>query len=86
MLLNLNDPHSIVAWWRVLPERHDAFLTHKLRVSPEFGPAILAARRQISDSPELSELLRKAIQGREESLHAQHLSAHEIRHREFAMA
>lgn len=57
MLLNLNDPESIVAWWTVLPARHDAFLTHKLRVSPEFAPAINEARRRIAARPDLTRML-----------------------------
>lgn len=86
MLLNLNDAESILAWWKVLPERHDAFLDYKLRVSPEFAPAILEAQRQIAEDSELSRLLRESIQRRNAIAQQEHLSAHDLRHREFAMA
>lgn len=65
MLLNLNDPESIVNWWRVFPERHDGFLEHKLRLSPEFGLAIREAQRRIAGSEELQGMLvRSAAQRR----------------------
>lgn len=86
MLLNLNDAESILAWWKVLPERHDAFLDYKLRASPEFAPAILEAQRQIAKNPELRRLLRDSIQRRNDTVQQEHLSSHELRHREFAMA
>lgn len=57
MLLNLNDPGSIVAWWTVLPDRHDAYLSHQVRVSPELAPAINEARRRIAAYPELTRTL-----------------------------
>jgi hypothetical protein len=53
MFLDLKDPSSIVAWWRVWPERHSEFLTHKLTSSPQFAPAIREAQRLISTDPEL---------------------------------
>lgn len=86
MLVNLNDAESILTWWKVLPERHDVFLDYKLRASPEFAPAILEARRQIANNPELRRLLRDSIQRRNDTVQQEHLSAHELRHREFAMA
>ncbi len=58
MLLNLGDPESIVAWWRVFPEQHDNYLSHKLKVSPEFASSILEARRRIEADPALCGLLR----------------------------
>lgn len=61
MLLNLNDPLSIVAWWRVYPERHSGFLEQKLRLSPEFGPVIREAQRRIAASPELQALLADSV-------------------------
>jgi len=61
MQLNLNDPDSIVSWWRVFPERHDAYLEFKLRISPDFGPAIREAQRRIAASEELQALLAKSV-------------------------
>ncbi|NCT81673.1 MAG: hypothetical protein GXC94_00875 [Comamonadaceae bacterium] len=91
MLLNLNDPDSIVTWWTVLPDRHDAYLAHKLRVSPEFAPAINEARRRIAVRPELANLLPQAMQRRrdEEALQAErtaHLTSLRLRHMELAAA
>lgn len=57
MLLDLNVPDSILAWWRTCPERHDGFLAQKLRSNPEFGPAIREAQRRIAASEELQGLL-----------------------------
>jgi hypothetical protein len=51
MLLNLNDPDSIVAWWTVLPDRHDDYLAYKVKASPEFARAINDARRRIAAAP-----------------------------------
>lgn len=64
MLLNLNDPVSILTWWQILPERHDEYLTHKARVSPEFAPAINEARRRIAATPQLAGQLTLAVQRR----------------------
>lgn len=65
MFLDLNDPASIVDWWRVWPERHDGFLEQKLRLSPQFRPAIREARRRIAASPELQQLLADSVAQRE---------------------
>lgn len=47
MLLSLNDPGSIVRWWRVFPERHwDLLEGFELR-SPQFRAAICEARQRI---------------------------------------
>lgn len=64
MHLNLNDPDSIVAWWTVLPDRHDDFLAHKLKASPEFAPAINEAHRRIAATPALRAQLADAIERR----------------------
>lgn len=64
MLLNLNDPQSIVTWWKVLPDQHDVYLVHKLKVSPEFAPAITEAQRLIAGDDRLLELRALAIQRR----------------------
>lgn len=57
MHLNLNDPSSIVAWWKVFPEQHQNYLDFKLKASPEFGPAILEALRRIEGDVSLRSLL-----------------------------
>lgn len=64
MLLNLNDAASIVAWWQILPERHDSHLAYKLKASLEFAPAILEERRRVAGSPTLSRLLVESVERR----------------------
>jgi hypothetical protein len=91
MLLNLNDPDSIVAWWTVLPDRHDEYLTHKAKVSPEFAPAINEARRRIAARPEMADLLDQAVQRHrrhEASMASRNegLSSLQLRHQELATA
>lgn len=91
MLLNLNDPDSIVAWWKVLPDQHDVYLAHKIKVSPQFAPGINEARRRIANDPQLLELRARAIQRRRQgdTIRAEFdidLPAHELRRREFAAA
>ncbi|GAJ05742.1 unnamed protein product [marine sediment metagenome] len=91
MLLNLNDPESILTWWTVLPDQHDAFLAHKLRISPEFAPAIKEAQRRIATSPELNGLLAHAIQRRRQGVARRAeqdatLPAYELRRRELETA
>jgi len=61
MLLNLNDPQSILQWWLVWPERHHAFLEHKLKASPEFGFVIREALQLIAQRPEFRGLRRPAL-------------------------
>ncbi len=77
MLLDLNDAESIVNWWMVLPDRHDSYLDYKLRVSPEFSPAILEARRRISGSEELQAMLARSVRERQrqEAVQAERRSA-----------
>jgi hypothetical protein len=58
MQLDLNSVDSIVAWWRVWPERHDSYLDYKLLASPEFAHSIRSARRLIEARPELHALKR----------------------------
>lgn len=52
MQLNMNDPDSIVNWWRVYPERHWAYIeffaSHAL---PEFRMAIHEAQQRIQVDP-----------------------------------
>jgi hypothetical protein len=91
MLLNLNDPDSIVAWWTVLPDRHDDYLAYKVKASPEFARAINDARRRIAAAPELQRLLASAIERRRSSdavraSRNESLSSLELRHQELAIA
>lgn len=66
MFLDLNDPSSIVAWWRVWPERHGEFLVHKLKLSPQFAPGIRAAQRLIAEDPELKAVWAQSVRERRE--------------------
>jgi hypothetical protein len=89
MLLDLNDAESILTWWRVWPERHDANLEYFLQSSPQFAPAIREAQRRIAASPELNSMLANGVQDRRGCLAAQasnraSLSAYELRMAEFA--
>jgi len=91
MQLNLNDPDSIITWWKVLPDQHSVYLDHKLKVSKEFAPAIMEAQRRIAEEPELRGLLAASIQRRRQG--AAHraeqdgdVPAHELRWRELADA
>lgn len=91
MQLDLNSVDSILAWWQVWPERHDSYLDYKLSASPEFAPAIHAARRRIAASPELLALREHSVQqGRAlEARFAEDqdgMSARELRYRELAMS
>jgi hypothetical protein len=91
MLLNLNDPDSIVAWWTVLPDRHEDYLAYKVQVSPEFAPAINEARGRIAANPELRRLLANAIERRRNHDAAmasrnEGLSSLQLRHQELATA
>ena len=43
MLLNLKDPKSILACWRIYPERHALVLKGIAQLQPQCGPAIKAA-------------------------------------------
>lgn len=61
MILNLNDPQSIVAWWRVYPERHEAYLDEWLQAGSEWAGAILEARRRIAADPMLDRQRRAAL-------------------------
>ncbi len=68
MLLDLNDPVSILAWWKVWPQRHDAFLAHALRASPQFSHAIREAQRWIAGSAELRSLLASSVKAHRDAM------------------
>jgi hypothetical protein len=62
MLLNLNDPTSIVNWWKVWPARHNDYLDFQLAVMPQFSRAIREAKRRIASNAELQNLLAASVQ------------------------
>jgi hypothetical protein len=47
MQLNLEEPESIVKWWRICPERHWLYLEALEVQSPQFRGAIRHARHRI---------------------------------------
>lgn len=47
MQLNLEEPESIVQWWRACPERHWLYLEALEAQSPQFRGSIRSARRRI---------------------------------------
>ncbi|WP_157521851.1 hypothetical protein [Mitsuaria sp. 7] len=59
MLLDLNDPQTIVNWWSVFPERHGALLADWSRRRPEHRVAISQARRLINADPARRALLER---------------------------
>jgi hypothetical protein len=61
MFLDLQDPDSIIQWWKVFPARHDGVLEQTLRLSPQFSPAIKEAQRRIAGSEELQALLARSM-------------------------
>jgi hypothetical protein len=80
-----------VAWWTVLPDRHEDYLAYKVQVSPEFAPAINEARGRIAANPELRRLLANAIERRRNHDAAmasrnEGLSSLQLRHQELATA
>ncbi len=60
MLLDLNDPKSIVAWWEVFPERHGPLLAHWAQRRPEVRGAIALASQMIRANPRTAVLMREA--------------------------
>lgn len=54
MHLDLNNPHSIVTWWQVFPERHGPQLSALARLQPQFAASIREARRLIDGDPQLA--------------------------------
>lgn len=91
MLVNLNDPESILSWWKVWPARHSVFLEHKPLTSPEFASAIREAQRRIAADPMLTAMLaRSVLEARDAQSRRFHRAvvapAYELRLREFAEA
>ncbi|MCH7343173.1 hypothetical protein LZ017_07245 [Pelomonas sp. CA6] len=60
MLLDLNDPNSIVRWWEVYPERHGPLLKDLAALRPQYRHAINAAGQLIEGSPRLRDRLERA--------------------------
>ena len=61
MLLNLNDPNSIVSWWKVLPERHGPQLRAFAHMRPQFAAAIKSAQRLIKADPALRPMYERSL-------------------------
>jgi len=76
MRLDLNSVESIVAWWRVWPERHGNYLHFKLRTSPEFAPHIHAALQAMASRPDLQALWARSAAD-EHAFGARRHAAHE---------
>lgn len=60
MLLDLNDPLSIVRWWEVYPERHGPLLQDLAQRLPQFRSGIHQAQRLIAETPHLHAALDRA--------------------------
>lgn len=45
MIVNMRDPVSILAWYKVWPERHGHQLAHSAKLWPQFADAIAEAGR-----------------------------------------
>lgn len=60
MNLNLNDPDSIIAWWREFPERHWDYLDVFAK-QPQFMAAVRQARMRIRSDPQLAPILDRAV-------------------------
>ncbi|WP_124448539.1 hypothetical protein [Paucibacter sp. KBW04] len=61
MLINLNDPDSVLRWWRVWPERHHPLLEFWLKTRPEFAPSIREVQRRLSSDPDLVALMLAVV-------------------------
>lgn len=56
MYLDLQDPDSIVSWWREFPQRHWAYLEALDQLTPQFRAAIQQARQRIRQDPRFAAL------------------------------
>ncbi|QPF73743.1 hypothetical protein G8A07_12950 [Roseateles sp. DAIF2] len=56
MYLDLQDPDSIVNWWREFPERHWSYLDALDRLTPQFRASIQLARQRIRKHPDFRPL------------------------------
>lgn len=91
MVVDLNDPDSILAWWKIWPARHDGFLDFELKVNPQFASAIREAQRRIAADPELSAMLAAGVRAQRERQEVSQwadasIPALQLKHREFAAA
>jgi len=91
MVVNLNDPDSMLAWWKVWPARHDGFLEFHLKASPQFALAIREVQRRIAADPELSAMLAAGVWEQRERLDVRmrtdvNIPAYQLKHREFTAA
>lgn len=67
MQLNLEEPESIVQWWRICPERHWLYLETLEAQSPQFRSAIHHARHRIEADSMFS---RRRVQALADELQA----------------
>ncbi|WP_077033188.1 hypothetical protein [Pelomonas sp. KK5] len=91
MVVDLNDPESILRWWKVWPARHDGYLDFEMQTQPQFAPAIREVQRRIASDSALSAMLSAGIREQREQLAQRsrgnaELRAYQIRHREFSLA
>jgi hypothetical protein len=61
MILNLNDPASILDWWQVLPQRHGSQLLAMARLRPQFAAPIQAALRRIRADASLNAQFERGL-------------------------
>lgn len=82
MIIDFNDPTSIVAWWNVFPERHGGILEHLLRTEPQYRGPIREAQRRIVADPVMAQKLA-AVRARR---HVQPVEPQAADYRELAEA
>lgn len=78
MLVNMNDPVSVLAWWKVWPARHDPMLEHWISTQPQFAPSIREVLRMIASAPALSELLAEAAKARRDAVWSRSFEVEEV--------
>lgn len=61
MYLDLQDPDSIVSWWREFPERHWAYLDALDQLTPQFRASIQLARQRIRQQPDFPARLEEGL-------------------------
>lgn len=61
MILDLNNPESIVAWWGIAPDRHGPHLLATARRWPQFAWPIRTALRRIKSDAELNRIFQQGL-------------------------
>ena len=77
MLLDLNDPESILKWWAVYPARHGALLSDWSHRRPEYRAAIAQARALIKADPDLRAALARSRANAEQTSDADVVPSHD---------